>query len=627
MSIIDESKELIRLLGGEKNIISLVHCATRLRFQLNDDNKVDTEAINKLRFVLSVVNKGGQYQVVIGPSVLKYFDAINDQIDIKISKESNKKIKKGGLADFVIRCISGSITPLLPAICGSALIRAILSALVNFGVLDETSSTCLVLTAAANAVFYFLPILIGFTLSQQLNVNPYVGAVLGATLLDPNFQSIIGESGTTFLGIPLKAIDYGSSLLPIFIIILIYAYFDKFLRKYVPDGIAMFMVPFLELIILVPLGAIVFGPFGTIISESIAGIVSYLFNLNTAIAGAILGMFYQIFVIFGVHWGLAPICFDSLSRTGLDPYEGTGGIASNYGCAGVAFGAYLKAEKHSKMKAVAASCLSSQLLAGVGEPTLYGIVLKHKRLIPTTMIAGGIGGFIAGLFGGAEKAYVLHNVFSLGFMSYTPMHGILIAIITAFVISTALTYFWAIPESEMEDYRIQKNDIAPLVSKTFQAIESNADGFKKLDVCSPLDGKAIELKDVEDEMFSKGILGKGCAIIPQNNVVAAPCDGEVVVLFPSKHAVGIRAENGSDILIHIGLNTVMNEGNGFREFVEVGDYVHVGDKLIEFDKAELEDKGYNLVTPVIVTNEDSYSNMNLVAKGKIKSGDVIFGIE
>lgn len=625
MSIIEESRKLIGLLGGEKNILSLVHCATRLRFQLADDGKADTEEIEKLGFVLSVVNKGGQYQIVIGPLVSKYFEAINDQIDIKKSKEANKKIKKGGAADFVIRCISGSITPLLPAVCGSALIRAILSALVNFGVLAETGSTCLVLTAAANAVFYFLPILVGFTLSQQLNVNPYVGAVIGAALLEPNFQSLIDVPGSTFFGIPLKAIDYGSSLLPIFIIILIYAGLDKFLRKHVPDGIAFFMVPFLEFVILVPLGTIVFGPFGTIISEGIAGVVSYLFSLNTAIAGGILGMFYQILVIFGIHWGLAPICFDALSRTGLDPYEGTGGIASNYGCAGIAFGAYLKAEKHSKMKAVAASCLSSQLLAGVGEPTLYGIVLKHKRLIPTIMIAGGIGGFIAGLFGSAEKAYVLHNVFSLAFMSYTPLHGILIAVIAAFAIATVLTYFWAIPESEMEDYRAS-HEAVPMAENIVPIMEAGSKAVQELDICSPLEGEVMELEKVEDEIFSKGIVGQGCAVLPQNNVVTAPCDGEVSVLLPSKHAVGIRAQNGSDILIHVGLNTVMNEGNGFRKFVDVGDHVHMGDKLIEFDKEALESKGYDLVTPVIITNEESYHSITLAAKGNVRSGDIIFSI-
>ena len=626
MSIIEESKELIKLLGGEKNISSLVHCVTRLRFQLVDEGKADTEAIERLSFVLSVVNKGGQYQVVIGPLVTKYFEAVNDQIDIKRTKEAKKKIKKGGTADFVISCISGAITPLLPVICGSALIRAILSALVNFGILPETASTCLVLTAAANAVFYFLPILIGFTLSQQLHVNPYVGAVLGAALLDPNFQGLIGVPDSTFWGIPLKAVDYGTSILPIFMIILVYSYFDKFLRRHIPEGIAMFMAPFLELSILVPMGTIVFGPFGTIVSDGIAGVVSYLFNLNTAIAGAALGMFYQILVIFGVHWRLAPICFDALSRTGLDPYEGTGGVASNYGCAGIAFGAYLKAEKHSKMKAVAASCLSSQLLAGVGEPTLYGIVLKHKRLIPTIMIAGGVGGFIAGSFGTAEKAYVLHNVFSLGFMSYTPLHGILIAVIAAFMIGTLLTYFWAIPENEMADYRAPRHEAYTLESGDSSTAGNTAIVCEELDICAPMDGESIPLTAVDDEVFSKNIIGQGCAIIPKNNVVSAPCDGKVSVLWPSKHAVGITAKNGSEILIHIGLNTVMNNGTGFTEFVKVGDSVSVGDKLIEFDKDELESKGYNLVTPVIITNEDSYNCVNMVADGSVTSGDIIFSV-
>lgn len=618
MSVIDESRELIRLLGGEKNIMSLVHCATRLRFRLADDGRADSAAIEKMKFVLSVVNKGGQYQIVIGPSVARYFNAVQDQIELKQSKEAHKKIKQGGIADFVIRCISGSVTPLLPAICGSALIRAILSALVNFGVLGEADPTSLVLTAAANAVFYFLPVLIGFTLSQQLNVNQYVGAVLGAALLDPNFQSLIGSADTSFLGIPLKAIDYGTSILPIFIIILLYASLDKFLRKKVPDGIAFFLVPFLELGLLVPLGTLVFGPFGTIISDGIAGAVSYLFHLNTMIAGAVLGMFYQIMVIFGIHWGLAPICFDALSRTGLDPYEGTGGVASNYGTAGIAFGAYLKAEKHSKMRAVAASCLSSQLLAGVGEPTLYGVVLKHKRLIPTAMIAGCIGGGIAGLFQTAENAYVLHNVFSLAFMSYVPLHGILIAVAAAFAIGTLLTYFWAIPESEMEDYRAvsgEEKDGGDILS------------VRELDVCAPLDGKVMELAEIGDEVFSKGIVGLGCAIVPENQTVAAPCEGIVSVLLPSKHAVGIKAANGAEILIHIGLNTVMNEGNGFREFVKVGDRVRIGDKLIAFDKEELEAQGYNLVTPVIVTNEEICRDISLAAHGRVKTGSVIFHME
>ena len=619
MSIIEESKQLIKLLGGEKNIQLLTHCVTRLRFELIDEAAADTAAIEKLPFVLSVVQKGGQYQVVIGPRVVNYFNALNDQIDIKKLKEGSKKIKKGGVTDFVIGCISGSITPLLPAIMGSALIRALISMLSNFGILPDTAPTALVLTAAANAVFYFLPVFIGFTFSQQLKVNPFIGAVLGAALLDPNMQGLIGAAGTTFLGLPLNVINYGTSVLPIFVIILIYSYVDKWLRKHIPEGIAMFSAPFLELIILVPLGVLVFGPFGTTISNIIADAVSWLFNLNTAIAGGILGAFYQILVIFGIHWGLTPICLDSLSRTGLDPYEGTGGIASNFGCAGVAFGAFLKAEKNSKMKSLSVSCLSSQLLAGVGEPTLYGIVLKHKRLIPVTMIAGGVGGFIAGSFSAAEKAYVLHNVFSLAFMSYTPLHGILIAIGTAFVIAAALTYFWAIPESEMADYRALPGSNAAIGARTRDPEGDH--GTAAVNICAPLDGEVIALEQVDDVVFSKGIVGRGCAIIPNGNIVVAPCSGMISALVESKHAVGITDENGVEILIHIGLDTVSNEGNGFTEFVKVGDKVQRGTRLIEFDKTLLEKKGFDLTTPIIISNSEIFETIQMTEKKMVKAGD------
>lgn len=623
MSIIEESKQLINLLGGEKNIHLLTHCATRLRFELNDNEKANTTAIENLPFVLSVVEKGGQYQVVIGPKVVNYFESINDQIDIKKLKEDSKKIKKGGLMDFVIGCISGSITPLLPAIMGSALIRALLSMLANFGILPDTSSTALVLTAAANAIFYFLPVFIGFTLSQQLKVNPFIGAVLGAALLDPNMQGLIDVAGTTFLGLPLKVIDYGSSILPIFVIILVYSHMDKFIRKNIPEGIAMFFAPFLELIILVPMGALVFGPFGTTISNYIANGVSWMFNLNTAIAGGILGSFYLILVIFGIHWGLTPICLDALSRTGLDPYEGTGGIAANYACAGVAFGAYMKAEKNSKMKAVAASCLSSQLLAGVGEPTLYGIVLKHKRLLPTIMVAGGVGGFIAGAFSSAEKAYVLHNLFSLAFLSYTPLHGILIAICTSFAIAAALTYFWAIPESEMFDYRAANPTAELTVAPETISIAARTE----LEICAPLDGEVIPLENVNDVIFSKGIVGKGCAIIPDSSVITAPCSGRISALVNSKHAIGLTADNGAEILIHIGLDTVANEGHGFTSLVKIGDRVEKGTKLIEFDQKMLLEKGFDLTTPVIISNPDIFKSITITNHKTVTTGEPLLFCE
>lgn len=618
MSIIEESKQMIELLGGEKNIRLLTHCATRLRFELNDDAKADAAAIEKLPFVLSVVEKGGQFQVVIGSKVVHYFEALNDQMDIKKLKEDSKKVKKGGLLDFVIGCISGSITPLLPVIMGSALIRALLSALANIGILPEGTSTALVLTAAANAVFYFLPVFVGFTFSQQLKVNPYIGAVLGAALLEPNMQSLIDVADTTFLGIPLNVIDYGTSILPIFVIILIYSYMDRFIRKRIPEGIAMFFAPFLELIILVPMGVLVFGPFGTVISNYISSGVLWMFNLNTAVAGGILGCFYLVLVIFGVHWGLTPICLDALSKTGLDPYEGTGGVAANYACAGVAFGAYMKAEKNSKMKAVAASCLSSQLLAGVGEPTLYGIVLKHKRLLPTVMVAGGVGGFIAGAFACAEKAYVMHNLFSLAFFSYTPIHGILIAICTAFVIAAALTYFWAIPENEMEDYRALKKDDEE-IDRDAELSKINAS--ETLELCAPLDGEVISLENVNDVIFSKGIVGKGCAIIPENTIVTAPCAGVVSALVESKHAIGITADNGVEILIHIGLDTVSNEGRGFTNLVKIGDRVEKGTKLIEFDKKMLLEKGFDITTPIIISNPDIFRSIQMTEQKTVLSGE------
>ncbi|MBO0474556.1 PTS system, beta-glucoside-specific IIA component [Enterococcus sp. DIV0840] len=598
----EESKKIIELVGGKSNINSLVHCATRLRFSLKNTKKADKEALEKLPYVMSVVNSGGQYQVVIGSKVPDYYAAIQSLADLN---EDAPKTEKKLSFNYVFEVISGAFSPLIPAMAGSGMIKAVLTILVEMKLLADTSSTYMVLSAASNAIFYFLPVFLGITLTKKIGGNMYVGGVIGAALLEPSFTGMIGQEKLDFLGINLNVVDYATTIFPIFVAIFIYSFVDKLLRKIIFRDLQLFAVPMFSLMIMVPLTALLFGPFGTVIGDALSQGVMWLIGKSALLSGIVLGGGMPFMVMFGLHWGFSPITLENLTVMGGDPIEGMA-VAAVFAQIGIAIGFYLKSKKHSKMKALAGPLALTGLFAGVTEPIVYGLILRYKRLLPIVAISGAIGGAICGVTGVTMNAYVFHNIFSIPV--YTPKVGYFIGVGAALIAGAVLTYFFGVKEDEMADF-LPETDQG---EEDFQEEPLSEQVMNETTVYAPLEGTVIPLKEVDDDVFSSEIAGKGVAIIPTDNKVVAPFDGTVVAIFPSKHAIGLKSNGGSELLIHIGINTVNLNGEHFETKVEMGDTIKRGQTLLVFDREKIEQKGYAMTSPVILTDGQSMETMNII---------------
>lgn len=620
MKFENEAKEIVGLVGGEANVASLVHCATRLRFELKDGSKFQKEKLEKLSYVLKVLVSGGQYQVVIGPNVDAYYDAIFAVAKIEggnnTTLQSTEKVK---LSDKILKVISGAFSPLIPLMAGSGMIKALLTLFTTIGVMSDSSSTYLILSAAGNACFYFMPVFLGITISKQLKANAFVGGAIGAALLEPNFTGLLSAEGAVnFLGIPVTPIDYQATIFPIFIAILVYAYLDKSLRKVTPQSLQYFLVPMVCLMIMVPFTVILFGPVGTTIGNYVSSFVMWLFSISGTLAGIVLGAAYPFLTMLGLHWGFTPITLQNLDQFGGDIIEGVC-VCAVWAQMGIALGSYLKAQKNSKLKSIAGPTFITGFFAGVTEPILYSIVMEYKRLMVVVAISGACGGAIAGTLGVTMDAYVFHNIFSAAVMSYSPIWAYAIAVLTSLAVATILTYTWGL--SGLDEEKAQDLQAMETESKSLKPSD-----VKMISVVSPLDGDVIELKEVDDEVFASGVTGKGVAIVPTNNVVVSPVEGTVSVLFPSKHAVGITTKDGVELLVHIGLNTVMLNGEGFTAFVKQGDKVVCGQKLLEFDKKFILSKGYSLQSPVLVTNADQFNDIVMNENQTVKTGEELYKV-
>lgn len=582
--------DIVNLVGGPGNINDLVHCATRLRFSLNDSKKADREALEKHPGILTVVQSGGQFQVVIGSHVSDVYKEIKKAHSFNFSETPQDAIAKNtSVMSKVLEIISGAFSPLIPVMAGAGMIKVLLTVLPMLGWLSEESSTFKVLAAAGNSVFYFFPILLGITLGFKLKVNPYVAGAIGAALMEPNFTGLLAEgSQAAFLGVPIVLVDYATSVFPIFIAIGIYYFLEKLLNRIIHREVKLFLVPMVALMIMVPLTAIVFGPIGTYAGTGIAAGISWLIGVSGVLSGIVIGAGYTFLVVFGLHWGLAPITLENI-KMGGDPIEAMA-AATIFAQCGIAVGIYLRAKHDKELKTLAASSTLTGLLAGVTEPIIYGLILRFKRLIPILMISSAVGGAINGYFGVKYTAYVFHNIFS--FPIEKPMHIFVISVTLTFILALVLTYIFG--------YETKSKTVGDEKTEPAGAAAEDVSG-KAESIYSPLIGKIVALKDVKDQVFASGAMGKGIAIDPSVGEVYSPVDGKVAAVFPTGHAIGITTNNGTDILIHVGIDTVSLKGKYFTPLVKEGDVVKMGDKILDFDLEKIKEAGYETITPMIIT--------------------------
>ncbi|KHT20198.1 PTS transporter subunit EIIC [Pectobacterium brasiliense] len=434
------ANDIIEYVGGKNNIVSVSHCATRLRFTIKDDSHTHQDKIKNLDGVMAVINSGGQFQVVIGQHVSEVFSLIDSTLNnISLSTEENnyKGVNKVKVIPYILDLISGAFTPLLPALCGAGILKSFLTMAILLEWLTEQQPTYKVLFAASNSIFYFLPVFLSVTIGMKLKVNPFVSGAIGAALLEPTFTSLITASTeSTFIGISMLPLDYAYNVFPVFVSIFIYAHLEKFLKRIIHQDLQLFLVPMLAMVIVVPLTILFFGPFSTDAGRFIASGITKIIDFNGILSGAFLGATYQFLVALGLHWGLAPIQLENI-RTGGDPIGAIGEAASVYTLMGIAIGVWIRSRKEKQLNALSGSAAVTAMLAGVTEPILYGILLRYKRLIPIYIIAGATGGAINGFFNVKMTALVFHNLFSIP--AEKPMHFFIIGAFTSLLLGAILT--------------------------------------------------------------------------------------------------------------------------------------------------------------------------------------------
>ncbi|PYE47173.1 PTS glucose transporter subunit IIA [Paenibacillus barcinonensis] len=628
------AQNIVDHVGGRNNIQSLTHCATRLRFVLNDNRKADAKTLENTAGILKVVESGGQFQVVVGNDVSEVYKHIvaEGEFDGTASSEGDVKEKKG-IRAAIFGLISGSLTPLIPVFAGAGLVKALLIVLEQAGWIAVDSGTYAILAAAGNSIFYFLPILLGITIAKVLNVNSYMAAAIGAALMEPNFTALTAAGSTThFLGIPVSLMNYASSVFPMFIAVSIYAVLERFLKKIMHKNVQLFAVPFFSLIIMVPLTAMLIGPFGQYVGQWIGDIVNFLINSNSVIAGIILGGTWSFLVLLGLHWATVPIIMGNLSAGGdlIVPLAATSVAASM----GIGLGVFLKT-KDKDLKALSGSAFLSAILSGVTEPILYGIILRYRKTLIYLVVAGAIGGGLMGYLG--VKLIVFNffiNVFTLPAQS--PMLFYIIGILTA-IAGGALCVVLFGYESKKTDQgaegtELQKkqnkqseseNNQQAIPGSSTEKMERGAagmdtSGMMECMITSPLEGTVIPLHEVEDVVFSSESMGRGAAIIPSKGQLVSPVDGLVSVTMKSAHAIAVTSDEGVEILMHIGIDTVRLKGQYFTQKVQQGDRVRVGEVLIEFDMDRIQKEGFKLTTPIVVTNSDQFRVITpLLSQGKV----------
>lgn len=597
--------KIVELVGGEDNVNSLVHCATRLRFTLNDHGKTDKKALEEIPDVLTVVEKGGQYQVVVGNKVGKVYTEIMKDHNIQAGDSGETKgggdKEKDGVLSKVFSYISGTFTPLIPALAGAGMIKALLAVLSMLSWIDVEGTTYAVLNAASSGLFYFLPIFIGISAAKKLNANPFVGGTIAAGLLDPNFTALLERAGDiTFMSIPLVATDYASTVFPLLIAMAIYAPLERLLKKYTPDTVQLFLVPMIGILVMVPLTALVFGPFAEYVSAAIATGITLLSEFSAILTGIIIASAWPFLVILGVHWGIVPIMIDNYSQGGdiMNPITG----AAVFAQMGIAFGIFLRSSKNKDLRSLSLAATLSGLFAGVTEPALYGLILRYRKLIPLMIISGGIGGIIIALFDVRVFTFVFNSLFTIP--AYSPMVGYTIGVGAAFASATILAFIFGTEgkkravETEEETKEEMEMEATPAITED--------EGKERIELTTPLSGEMIPLEDVDDPVFSSGAMGKGIGIEPSDGIVVAPFDGKVVTIFPTKHAIGLQSEDGVEVLIHIGLDTVQLDGKHYEAHVDTDAVVKKGQKLITFDIEGIKKEGYQTTTPVIITNTADY---------------------
>lgn len=649
------AKTIIKDVGGKDNVISVVHCTTRLRFKLKDEKKANDDALKDTDGVVTVVKAGGQYQVVIGNEVADVYEAVlkeggfsgGGQVADDDLDDSNMS-----LMDKAIDLISGIFTPILGPMAAAGMIKGLTAMCASFGWLAKTSGTYEVLYAIGDGFFYFLPLILAITSAKKFKVDRFTAITIGAAMCYPamvamnsskkvlfdlfNGTFLHSQVHATFLGIPIISMNYTSTVIPIILAVWFASVVEKWCKEWIPTVVKTFLVPFVTLLIVVPLTFLIIGPLATWIGNALAAITSAVYNFSPVLAGILLGGLWQVFVIFGVHWGFVAVMMSNIAALGYDPILGLS-LGASFAQIGVVL-AILLQTKDQKLKGIALPAFLSGIF-GVTEPAIYGVTLPRKKPFILSCIAAGVGGGLIGFFG--TKMYMMGGmgVFvipaAIGPKTGVDMsvYGLMIAMAVSFVLGFILQM--ALGKKSVDQAYDEKQakavqevaSQADAIAKAAPSLASTSDLNVSTELVSPLAGELLPLSEVKDEVFSSGAMGEGVAVEPSEGVLHAPADGKVVMTFPTGHAIGMKTSDGAEILMHIGMDTVNLQGHGFETLVAKGDEVKAGDELVKFDIDAIHAKGYVVTTPIVVTNSKDYEKITVVSQGKVKVGQEILDLE
>lgn len=594
------AKEILENVGGKENINSLTHCVTRLRFRLKDESKANDETLKNNPGVVTVMKSAGQYQVVIGNHVPLVYVDVCELAGISNGTQQVEEEAPQGLFNKLIDIISGCFQPILGPLCAAGIIKG-LNALLVFilGSSFNNSGTYMILNAIGDSIFNFLPIILGYTAAKKFNVNVIVGMIIGATLCYPTIQTdtlsaagkaigtlpFIGSYYTKFIGIPFVSGNYTSTVVPVICIVALAAQIQKIAKKFVPEMLQNFFVPFFVLIISLPIGLLVIGPVVSLLTTVLSNMFAGLYAFSPIVTAFVIGALWQCLVIFGLHWALVPMAMVNIGNLGYDTIL-PGMLGTTFAATGVLAAMYLKLKDENKKALAIPGVISA--FCGVTEPAIYGFLLPEKTPFVFSCIGGAVGGAIMGTV--AVKQYVIGGlgIFSVvNFISpkgnATGMIISLIAGAVSLVVGFVLTMIFY----KTNDQQVENKEVTKLEEET---------------ILAPIKGEVKPIEESSDAAFASGALGKGVVILPEEGKVYAPVTGTVTVLFPSLHAIGITSDAGIELLIHIGINTVQLNGEGFTAHIKQGDQIKQGQLLVEFDMNKIKEAGYSLETPVLVTN-------------------------
>lgn len=594
MTYQETAKAIFEAVGGEQNIQEVTHCITRLRLVLKDDKQVVDQKIKLIPNVIGVMRQNGQYQIILGNDVNNYYKAFMTLGQFHETDMSSSAGQKQSVIEGLIETIASVITPLIPALLGGGMLKVVGILVPMLGLAGTDSQTVAFINFFGDAAYYFMPIMIAYSAAARFKVTPVLAATVAGILLHPAFVTMVAAGKPMALfGAPVTPASYGASVIPILIMVYLMQYIEREVNRFVPSVMKSFLQPTLIIFISGFLALVVIGPLGVIIGQGLSNSLLAIYHIAPWLALAILGAIMPLVVMTGMHWAFAPI-FLAASVATPDVLILPAMLASNLaqGSAAVAVACQSK-QKQTRQVALAAGL--SALLAGITEPALYGITLKFKKPLYAAMISGGLVGAYIGFVNIASYTFVVPSLIGLPqYISPTSSANFTNALIAAgltIALTFTLTWFFGIDE-EVDQEGSADSDSTPVKSGL----------LAKQSIYAPMVGTVLPLSEVPDETFSSKLLGEGLAILPNEEYVYAPFDGEVITLFPTKHAIALKNAKGVDVLIHVGIDTVELKGQGFEQLVKAGDAVKQGQPLLRVDLEFIRSKGYSLVTPFVVTN-------------------------